>query len=220
MEWTRYIDAYCERTDQSFWAEPLNAFSNVGFLIVAVVMAVRLSGLNLPLARALTVILVAVGAGSFNFHTYARTWAAVADIVPIVLFILLYLYAVNRHFLRFSPMRAAFLSGFYVPYSIALTFFFEVVPFFQISSFYWPLPILILGYSGLMRRRLPGTAHALALGAGMLTVSIVVRSVDLPLCSTLPSGTHFLWHLLNAAMLGWMIEVYRRHMVATRRAGR
>ena len=71
-----------------------------------------------------------------------------------------------------------------------------------------------------MRRRLPGTAHALALGAGMLTVSIVVRSVDLPLCSTLPSGTHFLWHLLNAAMLGWMIEVYRRHMVATRRAGR
>jgi hypothetical protein len=28
-------------------------------------------------------------------------------------------------------------------------------------------------------------------------------------------GTHFLWHLLNAVMLGWMINVYVRH-----RAGR
>jgi hypothetical protein len=24
-------------------------------------------------------------------------------------------------------------------------------------------------------------------------------------------GTHFLWHLLNALMLGWMIMVYVRH---------
>jgi len=30
----------------------------------------------------------------------------------------------------------------------------------------------------------------------------------------LPMGTHFLWHLLNAAMLGWMIEVYARHIRA------
>jgi hypothetical protein len=29
-----------------------------------------------------------------------------------------------------------------------------------------------------------------------------------------PLGTHFGWHLLNAVMLGWMIEVYRRHMLA------
>ena len=29
------IDLYCERTDGSFWAEPLNLLSNVGFLLVA-----------------------------------------------------------------------------------------------------------------------------------------------------------------------------------------
>jgi aspartyl-tRNA(Asn)/glutamyl-tRNA(Gln) amidotransferase subunit C len=30
----------------------------------------------------------------------------------------------------------------------------------------------------------------------------------------IPLGTHFLWHILNGIMLGWMIEVYRRHMLA------
>ncbi len=41
----------------------------------------------------------------------------------------------------------------------------------------------------------------------MLTVSLVLRSLDAPLCAANPLGTHFLWHLLNAVMLGWMIEV-------------
>jgi hypothetical protein len=27
-------------------------------------------------------------------------------------------------------------------------------------------------------------------------------------------GTHFLWHILNGVMLGWMIHVYIRHMLA------
>jgi hypothetical protein len=27
-------------------------------------------------------------------------------------------------------------------------------------------------------------------------------------------GTHFLWHLLNALMLGWMINVYVAHRAA------
>jgi hypothetical protein len=43
-----------------------------------------------------------------------------------------------------------------------------------------------------------------------------LRTLDEPFCATFPIGTHFLWHLLNALMLGWMIEVYRRHMLAGR----
>ena len=39
-------------------------------------------------------------------------------------------------------------------------------------------------------------------------------SIDEALCGAFPLGTHFLWHILNGIMLGWMIEVYRRHMAA------
>ena len=33
--WSTPIDLYCERVTVSFWAEPLNALSNIAFLIAA-----------------------------------------------------------------------------------------------------------------------------------------------------------------------------------------
>jgi hypothetical protein len=52
--------------------------------------------------------------------------------------------------------------------------------------------------------------RGLLIGAAILSVSITARSLDLGLCAALPGGTHYLWHILNAIMLGWMIETYRR----------
>ena len=48
-------------------------------------------------------------------------------------------------------------------------------------------------------------------GAVLLIASLTFRTLDQPVCGALPFGTHFLWHVLNAVMLGWMIEVWRRH---------
>jgi hypothetical protein len=70
----------------------------------------------------------------------------------------------------------------------------------------------------MLSRRAPSTARGLAVGAGILTVSLTFRTLDQPLCAVWPKGTHFLWHILNATMLGWMIETYRRHMLAAPRA--
>jgi hypothetical protein len=99
---------------------------------------------------------------------------------------------------------------------MVLTPVFRARPFFEVSSFYGPVPVLILLYAVLLRRRAPATARGLAMGAGLLMVALTFRSIDLALCSTVPFGTHFVWHLLNALMLGWMIEVWRRRMVADR----
>ena len=33
MDPLRFIDAYCERTDPSYWSEPVNAVTNAAFLI-------------------------------------------------------------------------------------------------------------------------------------------------------------------------------------------
>jgi len=48
----------------------------------------------------------------------------------------------------------------------------------------------------------------LATGAAILAVSLTFRSLDASLCAAIPLGTHFMWHVLNAVMLGWMIHVY------------
>ena len=82
------------------------------------------------------------------------------------------------------------------------------------------VPILILIYADLLRDKLPDVAPGLTIGLGILVTSMVAPRADEPLCQMHPLGKHFLWHILNAVMLAWMIEVYRRHMLAGRRTKR
>jgi hypothetical protein len=220
MDWTRAIDAYCERTDPSYWSEPINAVTNAAFLVAAFVMWRRTRGLQMPLATTLVVILAAIGVGSYLFHTHGQVWAALADTAPILLFILVYIFAANLHFWAW-PLWAALLgTAAFIPYAALLTPLFQALPFFEVSSFYWPVPVLIFAYAVLLRRRAPETARGLALGAGILVASLTFRSLDETLCDAIPFGTHFMWHILNGLMLGWMIEVYRRHRLAASPAGR
>jgi hypothetical protein len=208
----RAIDGYCERTDPSYWAEPVNAVTNAAFLIAAWIMWRRVRGQGLPLAAAMVVILAAIGIGSYLFHTYAQAWSAMADVLPIVLFILLYVFAATRDFLGMGTWISLGVTVLFVPYAAAMTMLFELMPFFEVSSFYWPVPVLIVVYALLLAFRHPATARGLGIGAVVLVVSLVFRSVDETVCASVPVGTHFMWHVLNGIMLGWMIEVYRRHM--------
>ena len=86
MDWTQQFDDYCERTDFSLWSEPLNAITNLAFLIAAVVMWRRSQGVTI--ARALSVILFIIGIASGLFHTLATAWASAADVLSILIFIL------------------------------------------------------------------------------------------------------------------------------------
>ena len=119
-EWSRALDLYCERDSAAFWGEPVNALSNVAFLIAAVQIARSLRGqrglrLDAWPIWLLVAFCAAIGLGSFMFHTIAQVWAAWADIIPIQLFILWYVAC----FLRLGhqgavarrPVRVAGLEG-------------------------------------------------------------------------------------------------------------
>lgn len=208
--WNSVIDGYCERTGPEFWSEPLNALTNLAFLVAAIVMWRRTGG-RLPIANLLIAILALIGVGSFLNHTFATTWAALADVVPIGLFVLTYVFAANLRFWHWSWWGAAFATLLFFPYLPIASVAFARLPFFEISAFYWPIVLLIALYGLALLRRRPETGRGLLIGAGLLSVSLVARSVDEAACDAVPVGTHFLWHILNAVMLGWMIEVYRRH---------
>ena len=82
------IDIYCERISPDFWAEPINAITNVAFIISAYVAhryMQRLGDVNWR-AYILIGLLTAIGIGSFLFHTFAVQWAMLSDVVPIFLF--------------------------------------------------------------------------------------------------------------------------------------
>ncbi|SEO53840.1 Ceramidase [Salinihabitans flavidus] len=212
MDWMQAVDSYCERGGPAFWAEPVNALTNIAFLIAAAVMWPRVR--QVPLGPALAVVLALIGVGSFLFHSVAQVWAGLADVVPIVVFILIYLWAVHRHVWNW-PVRGAWAAvALFFPYAALMVPVFGAIPGMQTAAGYAPVPLLIVVEAWLLRQRAPGLARGMAVGAGLLSLSLLFRSLDTPLCGIWPVGTHFLWHCLNAVMLGWMIEVYRRHMLA------
>lgn len=211
MDWNAQVDGYCERLDPGFWAEPVNALTNAAFLIAALVMATRLRGARLPLANALVVILAVIGMGSFLFHTFATRWAGVADVLPILVYILVYIYTANRAYWGLRVLPALGLTALFFPYAAVMVPVFTWAGVGGGSAGYAPVPLLILIYAALLRHKLPQVARGLAIGAGILILSLTFRTIDMPVCSGFPLGTHFLWHVLNGLMLGWMIEVYRRH---------
>jgi hypothetical protein len=117
MDLLRQIDGYCERLGPGYWAEPVNAVTNLGFVLVAVWLWRRSAAV--PMARVLAVILACIGLGSYLFHTHAQVWAAIADTAPIGLFILLYLYAVNREVWGMPVWAAAIGTALFIPYALA-----------------------------------------------------------------------------------------------------
>lgn len=211
MDWNAEIDGYCERRDPSLWAEPLNAVTNLAFLLAAAVMWWRLGRAPAPLERTLCVVLAAIGVASGMFHTYAVGWTAALDSGAILVFVLVYLFAANRVFWGQSRGRALLLTGLFFPYAAVLVPLFLRIPGLDGSAVYAPVPLLILAYGIALWRDARATAAGLIMGAAILILSLTFRTLDSVVCPVWPQGTHFLWHVLNGIMLGWMIEVLRRH---------
>lgn len=208
--WLAPVNSYCERTGPEYWSEPVNALTNLAFIVSAAILWPRVAGR--PTGQAMTVTLAVIGVGSWLFHTHANRLTGLMDVLPILGFILLYVFAAMRDYFGARPWVAGVVTVAFVPY-VALTVpLFSMIPGLGSSAGYAPVPVLIAAYAWALRRRAPETARGLALGAALLVVSLTFRTLDMPVCGALPLGTHFLWHILNAVMLGWMIEVWRRHM--------
>jgi hypothetical protein len=211
VDWLRVVDGYCERTDASYWAEPLNALSNASFLVAAWAswrLAAREGDAG---GSVLAAILALIGVGSWLFHTHAQVWAMLLDVAPIQGFILVYIGLATVRFFA-APWWAGVLAAVaFVPASAAVASGIGAV-FGPLngSTGYLPVPMLILGYAAALHRRAPEAAWGLAVGAGMLVVSLFFRTIDAAVCGAFPGGTHFLWHLMNGVMLWWMMRVLVR----------
>ena len=209
MEWFSYTDGYCERNGPGFLAEPTNLFTNAAFIFVAFFMWLRSNGD--PKAQLLAYMLATVGVGSSLLHSFAQYWAALVDIAAILLFVLYYLYLANRKFRENSFWVSLSGVGLFFPYAWLVTSIFSQLNLPKISAAYMSIALLIGIYAVDLRKQKPKVALGLFIGFSMLLMSIGFRALDLKICKSFSIGTHFIWHLINALMLGWMIEVYLRH---------
>ncbi|GJE27246.1 hypothetical protein [Methylobacterium organophilum] len=216
--WFEPVRAYCERQDAGFWAEPLNAVSNAAFLVAAALAWRRARG-DAP-TRALSLLVGVVGIGSFLFHTFADRWSMLADVIPIGLFIYAYFLLALRRFHGFGPVAGFAATLAFAAFSFGLTPALDALTGRSLAALsngsidYLPALLALFGVgapllaSGEERRRRAGRA---LLGAGALFgLSLVFRTTDVALCPVLPTGTHPLWHLCNAAVLFWLVQAARR----------
>jgi len=205
MDWLAPVDLYCERTGPHLWAEPLNAVSNLAFLIAAGLLVVRLQRQpqrDWP-ATGFAILIAIIGTGSGLFHLFANRWSLMADVLPIQAFILGYFFLGMRRFLFLGWVAAglATLAFFVVSPPLAGLF----APLLGGSSGYLPGLLAILTVAALAWPRTPRAARLLAWAAAIFGLSLTLRTLDLPLCPQLTTGTHFLWHILNAVALAVLV---------------
>lgn len=202
-----YLDAYCERAgDAAFWAEPLNAVTNLAFVVAAILAYQVLKRQSVPLrvntsdVWALVVTLGIIGLGSGLWHTHATHWSMLADIIPIYIFINVYIFSL---FIRLFGLKwyIAFL-GWAIFQGINIGF--EVIAprdTLNGSIMYIPTYGLLLFSLGWMALKRHESCLTFANIIGLFTLSLTFRTVDIMTCTEIPIGTHFLWHTLNAIVL-------------------
>lgn len=208
MALNHHIDVYCERTDFTFWSEPINALTNAAFIIAgfAAVRLYRREGCHDRLAALMIGLIFAIGVGSFLFHTFATRWAALADVIPIALIILTYHYA-TMHKIAGYHWGVASASLMLIP---ILGFVVYLLPldFMGSTQAYAPILPLLCLYFYYHRKHNAAELWLLPMTFGVFAISMTTRAIDYPLCDIIPLGTHWGWHVFNGLALYLALRAY------------
>lgn len=193
------LDEYCERLGPGLWAEPFNALSNLAFFVAAWALW-RLSrqrgGPGLE-GGILLGLLLCIGTGSSLYHTFATGWARWLDVGPILLFQLWFLWIYGRRVIGMGWLAAA---GFEALFLLTGALMYLDPTLLNRSILYLPALLFLTGL-GLWHRRHAREPWLLLQAAGVLLLSLTLRTLDLAICDRFVIGTHFLWHLLNGLVL-------------------
>ena len=89
-----YIDIYCERMGPEYWAEPVNALTNLAFIISGL-LVIKLISIGRGEAAFdivpwfFATLICVIGIGSWLFHTHAQRWSMLLGCasIPVTLFV-------------------------------------------------------------------------------------------------------------------------------------
>ncbi|ARN75748.1 ceramidase domain-containing protein [Oceanicoccus sagamiensis] len=221
MEWSKQLDEYCERLGPDFWAEPVNAISNLSFIIGAV-LAFRIGrqcNAHTLGSYWLTSILFFIGIGSFIYHTFATLLGMFLDMLPIYIFQLSFVVLYGAVIARQMGARPLWGSLALLGFFVVLTLGFMQFPSDMLNGSITYLSAWVcLLFAGLYHALTFTTRRfTLLLAAICLAISLSFRSIDMAVCESWGLGTHFVWHLLNGLTLYLSIRAYMDSTQASNR---
>lgn len=200
MDLSTPVDLYCERLGPGLTAEPLNALSNLAFLLAAAGLLLRPRDRAPSYARALAWLIVLIGLCSLSFHLYANTGTELLDVLSIALYVHFFVACWFRHFLNWRWVFAVLPMLLFLLLNQALALRLPPTALNGSAGYLAPLAALLLMALTLRALRRPAW-KPLAAAAAVFTLSLTLRTMDMAWCPILPIGTHWLWHGLNAITL-------------------
>ncbi|MEM1364593.1 MAG: ceramidase domain-containing protein [Pseudomonadota bacterium] len=212
--WFEAIDIYCERTDATYWSEPINALSNLAFIIAGLwaFSYARRLGADI-FVQGLCLWVAVIGVGSFLFHTHANGWSLQADVIPIQIFIVAYTLFALRRYVALTWLMSIIGTAALV---VGLGFVFGQAPQWMYdatngSLSYAPAFVILFGIGGYLVATDHSAGRGLIAAGGVFVLSLTIRSLDMAVCETLPTGIHMFWHIFNGVLLGILCFTAARH---------
>jgi hypothetical protein len=218
------MPTYCEPGNGSVFSEPVNTLTSLA-MIAGGFYALRVwknQGNNERVTLLLIGLQVLIGLNSALFHATRADWLLVADVVPIVGFMVLaFAILLSRVFAQSRAIVAVHLIGFLLA---CLMVTMMITPRALGSGGYFVVPLVVtyvLGATVVLRARLGMHDDQVTLGAPiagrasrhfpdlrigyvllqvgvLLALGLLARAYDLRLCATFPFGLHMVWHLIVA----------------------
>lgn len=207
-------DEYCERVGFSLLAEPLNAISNLSFIFAAYA-AWTLARSKDTLTTGVKVLIAltsTVGIGSMLWHTLANTWTLYLDVVPIVIFIIGFIWLYTRSVMGKGPAFAVLSIGAFLLSAVLVR---PIGDALHGAPSYLPglLVVLVIGLYHAVHRH--PSRYTLLIAGGVYFTALFFRTIDLELCHYMTIGTHFIWHTL----IGLVLYLAMRSLILTLAAG-
>jgi len=195
------MDFYCERTNEQIFNEPVNAISNIFFIIVSLslIKILRKNQSN-KIYYIQPILIFFIGIGSFLFHLNPNIITLYPDVIPIFLFSLSFIFFFNRDVININYLNNAllFLLFFFLFLLITPKLNYEIL---NGSEFYFANYFFLTMYTIWLYLKKSDFFQLLLLGFIFFNLSILLRSLDNHICEYFSIGTHFLWHFLNAYLL-------------------
>lgn len=210
------LNAYCERAgDPAFWAEPFNALTNLAFLVAAGLALYDARRRRLPAAGCwyvyfLVAVIFLIGLGSGAWHSVPTGWTLAADVLPITVFIHVYLAAFLARVVGLNVWLSVAIVAAFFAAGLAVDW---LTPRGTLNGSvgYLPAWSAVLAMTIVLHIRAHPLRRDLAIVLAVWTVSLVLRTIDRDICSVLSFGTHPFWHLLNALVLYLLMSILIRN---------
>lgn len=206
------IALYCERVAPGLLGEPFNLVATMALLPVAV--WIHRAAKDAPALRMLAHAAMAFFVSLAALHSWSNLLALASAILAVLAIVLGLFYLVNRHLIGLSPRVSLVATLMILPLN-GISMLLVLLMSGPLSSLaFLPIPILLLGYTAVLRHEKPAAARQFFAAALIIGFGLLARSIDHTLCDRFPHGMHFLWILSFATVVWLLARVLRSHLLA------